>query len=346
VLPATDHEVAGDLLQGLSRAYWMTENERYRQAVFQIADYFLLHRLPTDQERLQLDDHGCEVIGGLAEAYFLAAHTDPPRREKWQPAMHRMLDRILEVARDDCGFFYNLVNPKAGKVLNKDLTDNWGYDYNAFLAVAQLDNVERYRDAVRFVLSNLPKRRDYLWENGIADGYADSIEGGLNLLNRMPLAEGFDWVEHSVAIMLKKQRPDGIIEGWHGDGNYARTALMYALWKTQGTHVQPWRRDLAFGATTAADGTLYFALRADWPWAGRLLCDVPRHRLQLHMPADYPRLNQFPEWFTVEPDARYTVTAAGKPLEKPVTGKDLQAGLPLRTGANQWLLVSVRKMSK
>ena len=24
------------------------------------------------------------------------------------------------------------------------------------------------------------------------------------------------------------QKPDGIIEGWHGDGNFARTAIMYA----------------------------------------------------------------------------------------------------------------------
>ena len=29
-------------------------------------------------------------------------------------------------------------------------------------------------------------------------------------------------------------RSYGVIEGWHGDGNFARTTIMYCLWKTQG----------------------------------------------------------------------------------------------------------------
>ena len=46
----------------------------------------------------------------------------------------------------------------------------------------------------------------------VADGYADAIESGLNLLNRIPEPSGFDWVEHETLHMLEKQQDDGIIE--------------------------------------------------------------------------------------------------------------------------------------
>ena len=38
-------------------------------------------------------------------------------------------------------------------------------------------------------------------------------------------------------MMWDMQSPDGIIEGWHGDGNFVRTSLMFALWKSQGVTV-------------------------------------------------------------------------------------------------------------
>jgi hypothetical protein len=293
-----------------------------------------------------LDDHGCEVIGGLTDAYFLAAHVDPARREAWRPKMHQILDRILEISRDEFGFFYDVVNPKTGEVIRSTLTDNWGYNYNAFLTVAELDRVDQYRQAVAFVLSNLPKRKDYRWENGGADGYADSIEGGLNLLNRMPIEVGFEWVDYSAQIMLKKQRYDGIIEGWHGDGNYARTALMYALWKTKGTSIRPWRTDVVFGAEQTDDGAIQIALHADWPWKGRLICDIPRHQLNLHLPVDYPRLNQFPEWFTVDPKATYRVQINGQDAEQTLSGKRLHEGLPIQVDQDQWLQVSIRPITE
>ena len=346
VLPATDHEVCGELMQSLSRAYWMTERERYREMAFRIADYFFVYRLPTEEDRLRLDDHGCEVIAGLSEAYFLAAHTDPERRAIWRPKMQLILDRVLEVGRDEYGFFYDLVNPRTGEVLRNTLTDNWGYNYNAFLTVAELDDVDRYREAVRFVLSNLPQRKDYLWENGGADGYADSIEGGLNLLNRNRLDVGFDWVDYSAAIMLRKQRDDGIIEGWHGDGNYARTAILYALWKTKGTSIHPWRADVAFGAEQGPDGTLRVALRADWRWSGTLTFDIARHREYMHLPTDYPRLNQFPEWFTVEPQRKYAVTIDTSDGAREMTGKELREGLAIRVRRGQWLHVTIRPASQ
>src|SRR5690606_19834180 len=85
LIPADSHEVAGDLMQGLARMYWMTGKEAYREQAFRLGDYFLVHHSPVDADRLGLDDHGCEVVNGLSEVYYLAAHKDPERRERWRP---------------------------------------------------------------------------------------------------------------------------------------------------------------------------------------------------------------------------------------------------------------------
>ncbi len=322
-LPVTSHEVAGDLMQACSRMYWMTGNEAYRSRVFQLGDYFLLYHSPVEQDQLQLDDHGCEVVNGLSEVYFIAAKTAPEKRDAWKPGMHKMLDRILEVGRDENGLLISKLDPKTGKWLTDDKTDNWGYNYNAFMVVADIDNEPRYRDAVVFVLSHLMNAKDYDWERGSADGYADSLEGGLNLLNRAPVPEAIEWADYVAKILLAKPRDTGIVEGWHGDGNFARTALMYALWKTQGAYLEPWRADLRVGAVRAEDGTMYFDVESDWPWSGRLRFDIPRHEEYLHMPADYARLNQFPEWFTVPREGAYTVNGADLPASQ------LRDGLPI-----------------
>ncbi len=346
MLPATDHEVCGELLQSYCRAYWMTKNKNYCEMAFRIADYFFLHNIPTRKKSLSLDDHGCEVIGGLSEAYYLASYIDKERRQIWKPVMHEILDRILETGRDEYGFFYNRINPVNGEILNSELTDNWGYNYNAFLTVAELDHVKRYRDAVLFVLSNLEHRKDYLWENGGADGFADSIEGGINLLNRIPLQKGFDWVDYSTNIMLKKQKPNGIIEGWHGDGNYARTAIMYALWKTKGTSILPWRKDVSFGAEKKQKETLRIAIHAEKLWNGHLIFDQPRHKKYLNLPTDYARLNQFPEWFTVEVHENYSVLYENDTNLIQLTGEQLQKGLPVQVEADQWSYITVKRVEK
>ncbi|HQO34431.1 MAG TPA: hypothetical protein PLG59_07210, partial [bacterium] len=40
MLPANDHEVCGNLMQSLSRAYWWTKDDKYREWAFRVADYF------------------------------------------------------------------------------------------------------------------------------------------------------------------------------------------------------------------------------------------------------------------------------------------------------------------
>jgi hypothetical protein len=307
-LPERSHrEVEGELLQVLSRLYWRTKDEQYRQRAFAIAEHYLLEQPLVNATSLQLDDHACEIVGGLSEAYVIARFTDPDRRERWRGAIHQLFDRILEKGRNEDGFFYNAVDLSTGKVLNQELTDNWGYSYNAIWTVGTLDEDAAYTGAVGRVLRTLERYVDYPWENRGADGYADAIEGGLNLLNRVPVQEGFQWVDQSMALLLAKQQPNGIVEEWYGDGNSARTALMYALWKTQGVSASPWREDLQIGAEVDEQGGLRLYVEAGHPWEGALRFDRARHKEWLSMPFDYPRINQFPEWFVVDDAGRYEI---------------------------------------
>jgi len=135
-IPSTNVEVNGDLLQTMGRLYWMTGNDQYRQWCFRLADHYLLHDSLIKKDSLRLRDHGCEIIGGLSEAYLIAAHEDPDRRQRYKPEMYAILDSILKHAVNEDGFMYNMYNPSTGEVTNKDLSDGWGYVYNAFLAVA------------------------------------------------------------------------------------------------------------------------------------------------------------------------------------------------------------------
>jgi len=68
--------------------------------------------------------------------------------------------------------------------------------------------------------------------------------------------------------------------------------------------IQPWRQDVVFGAVRQPDA-LKITIRADKPWKGKLIFDAPRHKTVMKMPIDWPRINQFPEWFTAPAEKRY-----------------------------------------
>ncbi|MBM4033539.1 MAG: hypothetical protein FJ291_17390 [Planctomycetes bacterium] len=349
-ITTTNVEVNGDQLQALSRVYWMTGDKKYLEWAVRLGDYYLLgDNHPTRNfASLRLRDHGCEVVCGLTELYLATAHALPEKKRAYEKPIHDMLDRILEVARTPNGMLYNAFNPKTGEH-DKGICDTWGYNYNGFYTVWLLDKTEAYRDAVRHVLKRLPELTTYHW--GSADEYADSIEGAINLYNREPVPEAAAWLDSEIHDMWRVQKPDGIVEGWHGDGNSARTAIMYALWKTLGLTVQPWRPDLRLGAAAHPDSEsritghasrLCLSLLADKPWEGRLVFDKPRHKAHLRMPLDYPRINQFPEWFTAEESKRYTLRRPPADKESAHTGKELQDGLPitLQPGAELRLILA------
>ena len=332
-IPSTNPEVNGEMLQALSRIYWMTGDPKYLEWALRLGDYYLLdgHDPTRSSGNVTLIAHGGEVFSGLAELYVTVAHAMPEKREAYRLPLHAIFDHILAIGRNEHGMIYRSIDGETGEH-SPQICDTWGYTYNGVYATFMIDANEPYRAAVRKPLSFLNEHyRNSLWgrRTVVADEYADSIEGAVNLVNREPMPTVDEWLDSEIRVMWAIQQPDGVIEGWHGDGNYARTSLMYALWKTQGLTIRPWRADVCFGAVREAN-TLYVTIKADKPWQGEVVFDKARHRENLHLPIDYPRLNQFPEWFTTEKNVNYTIRNVTSNTEATQTGEELQSGMPVQ----------------
>jgi hypothetical protein len=352
-----DPEVNGDMLLVLSRIYWMTRDTRYLEYAVRLGDYYLLggHHPTRDFATLRLRDHGNEVVSGLTELYATLLKVQPAKAATYRAPIHEMLDRILEVGRNADGLFYNVIDPRAGKPTDAHIADNFGYVLNGYYTIFQLDGTRQYRDAVLKALGTLNgKYRGFNWEDLGQDGDADAIEGALYLYNREPVPSAAEWMDFQIRWMWSKQdsahrpglekwRGRGVVEGGYADGNFNRTSLMYALWKTQGTHAHPWRRDVRFGAAREGDA-LFLAVDADSAWAGELRFDVPRHRLILGLPADWPRINSYPEWFTVEAEQRYRVTDVATGKSTIHSGAELARGLPVSVRAGTMLRLRVQSV--
>lgn len=350
---STNVEVNGEMLQVLSRVYWMTGEGKYLDWATRLGDYYLLGNQHPGRNftSLRLRDHGCEIVAGLCELYVTISYTDSIKKLKYEPHIHEMLDRVLEVGRNEDGLFYNAVNPQNGAITVEGIADNFGYIFNGFYAVYQIDSVQAYRTATIKGLSALHDHyRNFDWERGSADGYADAIEGTLNLYAREPLESAAKWIDSEIQVMWSMQdsshrpntdrwRNSGIVEGWHGDGNFARTTIMYCLWKSQGVTSSPWRSDLELGAVSNNDD-LVICIKLNEGWEGILKFDAPRHSTHMHMPIDWPRINQFPEWFTPEVDRQYTWVNMNDHEVKTFTGQQLMQGIPLilEKGTHQFIV--------
>jgi hypothetical protein len=335
-------EVNGYMLQVLSRIYWMTHDIRYLKWAIRLGDYYLLgnHHPTRDTSYLRLRDHGCEIISGLCELYATVSFAMPEKKIEYEKSIHSMLDRILEVGRNKHGLFYNAINPKTGEHA-KGLADTWGYTYNGFYTVFMIDKTKAYRQATLKVLSSLNDNyRNYPWEGISIDGYADSIESALYLSNREPSKSVANWIDSEIQVMWSKQKEDGVIEGWHCDGNFARTSILYSLWKTRGVTIQPWREDITFGSVDNG-GKLWLSIKAKRAWSGKIIFDIPRHNMIMKMPIDWPRINQLPEWFVVDIAKRYILTKSLSDVKYPYTGQQLHEGVEvaLKAGEEQYLHV-------
>ncbi len=342
-----DPEVNGDMLQSLSRIYWITGDKKYLNLAIRIGDYYLLgNNHPTRNFKvLRLRDHGCEIVSGLCELYATVSFVDRAKKESYRAPLYEMLDRILKVGRNGDGLFYNSVDPVKGTPVDAGIADNFGYTLNGFYTVYLLDNVEKYREPVIKAISVLnEKYRNYAWEGTSSDGYADAIEGALNLYAREPVPSTELWIDSEIRIMWNKQQPSGIIEGWHGDGNFARTTIMYCLWKTQGTYLYPWRSDLEIGAVKK-DNLLHLTVHAKENWIGILMFDKKRHADFMHLPIDWPRINQFPEYFTVENGKSYSITAGKNKKSQIIKGKELMQGYRLSIKKGETLKLIVRVLN-
>jgi hypothetical protein len=340
-LPDKGAEINGDLLQTLVRLAAMTGDRRFLEWAERIGDAYVEEILPASHglpaydwdfeqhagpDRLRLRDHGNEIMVGLVLLHALETSLGRPRADSYRPALARMIDRVLASANAD-GMFYNEIRCSDLAPLDKGISDNWGYIYGAIYTFHMVTGDPKYRDAVLHVLRSLPKYRGFDWERGRQDGYADTIESALYLINREPVPEAIDWIESEMPILLAFQKDAGLVEGAYPDGNWLRTVLLYTLWKTQGTWVEDWRPGVRLGAERQGQ-TLYVTLDASGRWSGRLRVDRARHRRVMNFDRNYVRLNEWPEWYTVDENTLYEVREATGRV-RILLGSDLVDGLRL-----------------
>ncbi len=342
---AVSEEVNGEMLQTLSRIYWKTGDQRYLDWAIKIGDYYLLEERDLSEiNYLRLRDHGCEVIGGLSELYVTLHFTNPEKKKQYQKRLYKLLDRILEVGRNEDGLFFNGVNTNTGEVVDKKIVDNWGYIFNAYYSVYLIDQKAEYRqaflDGIRFLNE---KYRNYPWEGKSHDGYADALESGINLYNREPIESLKEWIDSEIRVMWNMQQENGIIAGWHGDGNFSRTSIMYGLWKSQGIYCQPWGKGLRFGSEISEDGTLKIAITSSKNWEGKLAFDYKRHQVIMKLPIDYPRINQFPEWFVADPEKKYKLISSNKNLNRSYAGSELIEGIHFKIKEGEKLFLKIHQ---
>lgn len=348
-LPATGAEVNGETLEVLCRLFTATADPAYLEGALRIADAYYLEVLPRNgglpchawdftahqpiAPQLYLNDHGNEIIGGLTEAYVLARTYRPEKAAQYEPGLRQMLDSLLTKYRNHRGI---LSNDPAGE---GGVPDTWGYMYNAYYTAYLVLGEERYRQAV---LEAFDAITQYLnW--GGADAYADCEESALVLLNREPSEPLDRWLKAMLNRHYAFQQESGILEGWYGDGNSARTWLMYALYRTRGTFVTPWRKDIRLGASESG-GELTLVGWADGGWQGKLVFDHARSRDHVGLPLNYPRLNEWPEWWTAEPNSFYEVRTEKD--SRTVSGRQLIEGLPLSLGKGKPWMARVRRVSR
>jgi hypothetical protein len=356
-IPADTAEVNGQFLQVLARLYWATGDPAYYAAAERIARAYLELALPksdwiplrswnferesSSTRQAQLRDHGNEIVAGLVEFHLIETARWAPNAAEHRHQVRAMLDRLLDLGRTSDGLWKSEIDQETGRSGSYPLSDNWGYLYSAYLTQALIEETwpggdpqtaQRYRAAARQGLEAVSRLDLYPWQGTEQDGYADTIESALYLLDHLASPAAAAWVDRQASTLFGMQQENGQVEDHYLDGNFVRTALLYAAWQSQGVRLDHWEAGAMVGAVPNGS-CLTVALGAGSAWSGRLIFDAPRHRLNLRLPLDYPRLNAWPEWFAVESGRLYQVVDSADELSGAHVGAALSDGLSLRLSA-------------
>lgn len=352
-LPAYDTELNGDILQVLARLYPMSNDRRFLEWARRIADAYVYEVLPGSNglpsrkwnfkghrgsPEIKLRDHGNETIVGLSLIFALEKLMESERVQPYQKALTDMFDKIIASANAD-GFLYNAIDANTLQPINSDnLADNWGYIYGAVYNFYLMIKEEKYRDAVRKVLSNLPRYKNYRWEGDHYDGFADSIEGAIYLTNREPMPEVFAWIDSEIQHMFSQQQKDGHVDRSYLEGNFIRTSLLYMTMKSQGVAVANWMPGVGVGAVPYQDMLLVNikTTPSAKKWDGMIRFDYQRHKRIINLPINLFRLNEFPEWFVVDENTLYEISKHGSSKPMLRLGSELVEGIKLSAG--DWIV--------
>jgi hypothetical protein len=355
-IPSQNLEANGDMLQILSRLWWRTKNDRYLIMAERIADVYLFDVLPINNNALPyvwnfktnsaidnrtiLRDHGNEFLVGLSELYFLEKMSQRKKANTYSKALHSLFTYTAELGRDKTGLWHCYVNPVTKKPVKDMLNDNWGYVLNSYVTLNLIKNNLFYEKVIQ---ESIEAILDSRWINWGWDGYdslADSIESMITLKPWHPQNRMDKWIDLQIENLYAKQMDTGWLDQNYLEGNFVRTALLYAESKTQGVALEPWRKDLAWGSTNdVGNNDLYIYLHSKTRWSGALRINSLRHQRFLRLPRNYPRLNSSPEWIEIQPDRAYEIVFRTETRE--VSGDDLIKGIPLSLEAGNAINVRI-----
>jgi hypothetical protein len=107
--------------------------------------------------------------------------------------------------------------------------------------------------------------------------------------------------------------------------------------KSCGVRPESWEPGVRVGAVAEA-GRLYLSL--DMPAPRTIRFDYARHRRVLNFDRNYVRLNEFPEWYTVDENTLYRVRQDAAP-ERVLLGSELIEGIRMDPGS--WIIESLGK---
>jgi hypothetical protein len=360
-LPSDGTEKNGEFLQVLARLYQRERDPRYLVAGRAIADAYTQEVLPfrgglpsmswdfkagrPRSRKLRVRDHGNEIVSGLAEWLLAEAVAPDTQGELYRPAVEHMMDQLLDHGRDSSGLWDDSIVTWPRPRPSWPANDNWGYLTAGYVGYARSlpENSplrHRYLIEARRALASVIGYNGTPWENGNMDGYADTIEGACYVLPFLDVDGAERWIDEQTGILMAYQKPEGFVGPTYLDGNFVRTSLAYALFRTQGILPAPWRPGLRLGAVRSSRG-LHVSLDCASLWSGRLVFDKVRHKEHLGLAEEYPRLNGWTEWFTVDPAQRYDVAQEiqGQPAETTsVEGSTLIAGLPAEVSGRRLVL--------
>ena len=362
-LPSISAEVNGEFLQVLARLAFLTRDSRYIQQMISIGDFYFHEVIPKCNglpahlwdlkegkpaaDDFVFSDHGNEIAGGLSELVLFLKETGHPKFADYKGPMTDLIDTLLECGLNEDGVWYSKVSLADKRVTDARHAHCWGYLFNAVYTTYLITGEERFLRATERAMRAVTEKPTYLDDpegSGRKYGsnaYSDAIESAIVFLNRLPSEETSEVLDVCVKRFLSRQREDGIIEDWYGDGNYVRTALMYVLMKSQGTWIEPWREDTRLGAVREGD-KVTLTLETEKPWRGRIRFDIPRHKRYFNLPVNYTRLNEFPEWYTVALDRLYTVRIGDE--VKTCVGGELRNGIPVSAGNEKPTVIEVSPM--
>lgn len=349
-IPGQGAEVNGNMISVCTRLAMATGRSDYAEFAARIADAATQQALPgggglpvrffdyqanrVADEEVHLSDHGNELMFGLSEAFAMAVakSSDPAsgavwreRAARWAEPIARMYELTLAHGVGPDGLLATKMHARPPTIFSFKLNDNWGYVLNGTTLFVQAARRANLVDANR--LSRLDSRVDEIAIATFAklplrpysessDADCDAIESAIYIAAYRPhlRKQAMDWADAQMQFLLDRQQPSGMIEGLYLDGNFIRTMLLYADSRTAGFRIEPWSGDVTIGYAEDDTGRASLVVRAEKPYTGRLVADRPRHRLYIGLPWNWPRLNSWPEWLTIDE----------KPTVEQVTGLDAQ----------------------